>query len=263
MKTIADVFDATQDIASARSVYIALSEIASDEGSEIFTRPIKQIADRAAVSYRTTASILTRFEALKLIAVERHVVEGTKERAPSTFTMLGNGCRTLGNGCCRLSLPRIEKETDKKNERKEIKNTHSEVLCLDGLKPGEAEIIKRYNETFVPLGWLPLDKITPAVQNVLQNCTPDIFDNLVPIAADRANWPRKRTFTTLLWNTRTAAERLRRLPLNVLRQRRQKAQDERNRLFDRKDPNANRERREQLKREIDEIEEITKTRMPS
>src|SRR5262245_52995997 len=97
MKTIADVFDATQDIASASSVYLALSEIGSDEGSHSFTLPIKQIADRAAVSYRTAASILTRFEVLKLIAVERHYVEGTKERAPNAFTMLGNGCRTLGN----------------------------------------------------------------------------------------------------------------------------------------------------------------------
>src|SRR5215472_4265110 len=76
MNIIADVFDATQDIGSARCVYVALCEIASDEGSETFTRPIKQIANRAAVCYRTTASLLNRFEALKLIAVERHFVEG-------------------------------------------------------------------------------------------------------------------------------------------------------------------------------------------
>jgi hypothetical protein len=113
MKTIADVFD--NDIASARSVYVALTEIASDEGSETFTRPIRQIADRAGVAYRTAATILNRLESLKVIAVERGVVEGTKERAPSTFTMLGNKNLRLGNGAARC-LPR---DSDKKRRKKQ------------------------------------------------------------------------------------------------------------------------------------------------
>jgi hypothetical protein len=40
MKTIADIFDATRNTASARSVYVALSEIESDERGESFTRTI-------------------------------------------------------------------------------------------------------------------------------------------------------------------------------------------------------------------------------
>jgi hypothetical protein len=115
MKTIADVFD--NDIASARSVYVALTEIASDEGSETFTRPIRQIADRAGIAYRTAATILNRLESLKLIAVERGVVEGTNGRASSTFTMLGNKNLRLGNGAARC-LPR---DSDKKR-KKEKKN---------------------------------------------------------------------------------------------------------------------------------------------
>jgi hypothetical protein len=115
MKTIADVFD--NNIASARSVYVALAEIASDEGSETFGRPIRQIADRAGVAYRTAATILNRLESLNLIAVARGVVEGTKERAPSTFTLLGNKNLRLGNGAARC-LPR---DSDKKR-KKEKKN---------------------------------------------------------------------------------------------------------------------------------------------
>jgi hypothetical protein len=197
---------------------------------------------------------------LKLIAVERHVVEGTKEHAPSTYTMLGIDCRTLGSRRCKALLPRIEKETDKNLKEKETKNTPSDVFCLDGLKPEEAEIIKRYNETFVPLGWLPVDKITPAVQNILQNCTVGIFDKLDAIAADHANWPRKRTFTNLFWQTRTPFERLQHLPLHVLKKRRQVCQDERNRLWNPQDRDANRERRTQLLDEMDSIDEVIKAR---
>ena len=78
---IAEIFDATNDVNSARSVYVALTEFASDNGCETFTVPINQIARRSGVSYRTASGILNRFESLRLIAVQRHIVERTKERA--------------------------------------------------------------------------------------------------------------------------------------------------------------------------------------
>ena len=117
---IADIFDATNDVNSARTIYVALTEFASDNGSETFTAPIAQIARRAGVSYRTAFAILNRFESLKLIAVKRHVVEGTKERAPSTYTMLGNQCITLCNRRIQARLPRMIKKNDNdKNQQKE------------------------------------------------------------------------------------------------------------------------------------------------
>jgi molybdenum-dependent DNA-binding transcriptional regulator ModE len=121
---IADIFDATNDVNSARTIYVALTEFASDNGSETFTAPIAQIARRAGVSYRTACAILNRFESLKLIAVKRHVVEGTKERAPSTYTMLGNQCITLCNRRIQARLPRmIKKNDDDKNKQKENQGT--------------------------------------------------------------------------------------------------------------------------------------------
>ncbi len=48
------------------SVYVALSQLASDAHSQTFTAPISEIARRAAVSYRTAAGVLKRFEALEV-----------------------------------------------------------------------------------------------------------------------------------------------------------------------------------------------------
>jgi hypothetical protein len=117
MKTMADIFDATRNTASARSVYVALSEIQSDEGSESFTRTIAQIASRAGVSYRTTTTILNCFEQANFIAVKRNTIAGTKLQAPSTYVLLGNHCLTIGNG--KLNpLPRLKK--NRKNLNKPI-----------------------------------------------------------------------------------------------------------------------------------------------
>lgn len=82
--------------ADALSVYDGLSELASDKHSETFTVSISQIAERAGVSYKTASKALNRFESLKLIEVQRNLVEGTKEHAPSTYTMLGTPDLTLG-----------------------------------------------------------------------------------------------------------------------------------------------------------------------
>jgi hypothetical protein len=109
MKTIADIFDATRNTASARSVYVAMTEFQSDEGSGSFTRTIAQIASRAGVSYRTTTTILNCFEEANFIAVKRNTIAGTKLQAPSTYTLLGNGCLSLSNG--KLNpLPRLRKK---------------------------------------------------------------------------------------------------------------------------------------------------------
>jgi len=108
LKTIGEIFDATNDTSSARSVYLALTQIASDEQSESFTKPIGEIARRAGVSYRTAARILSRFEAIRILRVDRNLVEGTKEHSASTYT-LGNGCSTSGNDRNRPSLPKVQK----------------------------------------------------------------------------------------------------------------------------------------------------------
>jgi hypothetical protein len=57
LRFIRDCFDSNNSVASALSVYLALSEKASDEQSEQFDCRIRDIAARAGVSYKTAAEI--------------------------------------------------------------------------------------------------------------------------------------------------------------------------------------------------------------
>ncbi len=116
LRMIADIFDATGDANLTRSVYLALCEIASDKQANRFTVAIAEIAKRACVSYRKTLSLLQRFETLKIIEVQRNIVEGTKELAPSTYTLC-TGCITLCTDAQHGSMPRVYK-----NKRKIRKN---------------------------------------------------------------------------------------------------------------------------------------------
>jgi hypothetical protein len=118
---IASIFDATNDVNSARSLYLALSEFASDNGTETFTESIAQIARRAGVSYRTTTSFMKRFESLKLIAIVRQTFPGTKLQAPNSYTMLGNSCLSVGNELLS-SLPRVQRKKRKENKDLSKKN---------------------------------------------------------------------------------------------------------------------------------------------
>jgi hypothetical protein len=116
LKMIRNVFENGHGIAAIPiSVYVSMSELASDAHSETFTAPIMQIALRAGASYRTTAKILNRFESMKLIRVQRNSVRGTKEHAPSTYTMLGTPCLTLGKHEASC-LPKMMNNTKKKKK---------------------------------------------------------------------------------------------------------------------------------------------------
>jgi hypothetical protein len=89
--------------AYAIAVYVAVTELASDEQSETFSRYIANIARRAGVSYRTAAIYLKRLESCGLIGIERRFVEGSKERLSNVYTLR----HIVPNP--RHSVPRIEK----------------------------------------------------------------------------------------------------------------------------------------------------------
>jgi hypothetical protein len=132
VRRIRDVFDATNDVSSALAIGVALAEIASDEGRDTFTRPIGEIGKRAGICYRTTASILDRFEQLEIIHVQRNAISGTKLKAPSTYTLctLGNQCLSIGIGRIQGSLPRdmIKKEKRRKNDSDKPERARVETL---------------------------------------------------------------------------------------------------------------------------------------
>jgi hypothetical protein len=133
------------------------------------------------------------------------------------------------------------------------KHTHSAVFSANGLTEEQKQIVSHYNETFVPEGWLPVNKITPAVRNVLDNCTGEQFDALADtVATHRDNWPRTRTFWALFSHTnrkpRLASKSnkdLRSLRYELIEERKGKLNDA---------------RRAETKKQLLEIKGIFKTR---
>ncbi len=87
---ITETFAESDRAASARSVYVALSEVASDKRSDTFKVRKALIAYKAGVSIKTVERILKDLEKLGLVKSERGFAEvgsGTI-KAPNTYTLL-------------------------------------------------------------------------------------------------------------------------------------------------------------------------------
>lgn len=104
---IREAFDESTFLDQAFAVYLTLSELASDEQSPTFKATRRKIAERSGVSMRRVSEILARFKLLSLLDWKQNFQEGTKELAPSTYTL--SRC-TAGT---RLGTPRTRLGTDK------------------------------------------------------------------------------------------------------------------------------------------------------
>lgn len=75
------------EAASAKLVYLALCRIASNENSNVFTKPINYIATLSSVHRRTVERRLPDLERIRLVTIARRKVEGTKANDSSTYTL--------------------------------------------------------------------------------------------------------------------------------------------------------------------------------
>jgi hypothetical protein len=121
VRLIHEQFSESCDLPSANSIYLALCSLASDEQRETFTEKKALIAFRAGVSVRTADSVLARMEAMGLVRVDRQSVNGSKMKAPNTYTLLaiGNGCASIGNDCASMRNGRIQPSISEKVEESE------------------------------------------------------------------------------------------------------------------------------------------------
>ncbi len=76
------------DTPSALLTYVALTEMASDLKSETFQASASYIASKVKLTSRTVTKFIEPLEKLKLIAVRRTKVPGTKAMASNTYTLL-------------------------------------------------------------------------------------------------------------------------------------------------------------------------------
>lgn len=125
-KSIADrIRTQSNEPSSALLTYLALCEIASDNGAETFKVSQTEIAYKAGLSVRTISDRIHDLAELGLIEIDTPAV-----RQPTTFKLLdpiGNGCRTIGNGCrtfgnengvlsAMVADPILYKEKERKKE---------------------------------------------------------------------------------------------------------------------------------------------------
>ena len=65
------------------------------------------------------------------------------------------------------------------------------------------EAIEYYNAQLVPLGWLPVTKVSPALEDALEIDDAEHIRELVDAviaAPDDESWPKRKTLVRLLWN---------------------------------------------------------------
>ncbi len=136
-RRIREAFDATNNVASALSVYDALCEIASDEGREQFTTTHAWIQRISGVSVSTIKKHLMVLSEVGLISVTTPPL-----RAPSTYVLLSfaSDCPSFANGELALanssqSGPLATSEERQKKERRTGEDSISPALGIYAFYP--------------------------------------------------------------------------------------------------------------------------------
>jgi hypothetical protein len=93
LRLITETFAESNQAASARSLYLAMTELASDQQSDVFTVPGALIAYKAGLSVRTVERLMHGLEHLEIVAVKRNIARPTSGtagaiKAASTYTLL-------------------------------------------------------------------------------------------------------------------------------------------------------------------------------
>ncbi len=84
---ITDVFTENfRGASAARSIYVALSQIASDQQSDTFDASQSVIAHRAGLSVATVKRVLPIFRDLGLVVIKRNYVNNIEQS--STYTLV-------------------------------------------------------------------------------------------------------------------------------------------------------------------------------
>ncbi len=222
LKLITEAFAESNQAVSARSVYVALTELASDAQSDTFTVNKALVGFKAGTSVKTVERVLNGLEELGLVKVDRGFV-GTGSgtiRAANTYTLLPirhDDATSLRHGGKPTSKSDRVEESKKNLRTRHGHEEHAHATRasataaapspegLEELSDDERAIIVDYNTTLVPLGWKRLNRITPAVLEVLRRdsaADADVWRTFFESIANapRDQWPHHRTFVRLHWD---------------------------------------------------------------
>ena len=130
-RAIREAFDADGRKCSALSIYDALTEIASNEQSDTFTKSHDYIASFAGLDGKTSKRIMPIFEKMKIVHVRRNGSDGLQ--TANTYTLLPLGLKVPTQG------------QSQKNDMSLVLNKSSEESAE---KSDDCENAKARNEPF-------------------------------------------------------------------------------------------------------------------
>lgn len=173
---IRNAFDADDDVKHGLVVYLVLTEIASDERAEVFTRRIGNIAERAGLSYRKTADVLNKLANNGLVEITENLIPGTSAKAPSTYRLLsvtlGTECARLGTDAKQPSVPiSVNNVFNNRSKQKENKTRAIERFKALGYTPPSAAKIEAYEAICVGSGlhFLPITEYREEIEERLHD----------------------------------------------------------------------------------------------
>lgn len=111
-RSIRERFDARNCVATALSLYDALTEEASNKQAETFTTTHAWLHVLSGVSPSTIKKHLKVFADMGIVKIK----ECPGLRGPSTYTLLANGCLTLANGTPNGALATSEESSEESKE---------------------------------------------------------------------------------------------------------------------------------------------------
>ena len=110
--------------AAAQSVYVALTELATDARCASVQSPISEVAKRAGLGYRTTASALGLIEEAGFVQVQNNYFPGGELRTSNTYTLVSHDvalckfCLARGNSAKLQPLPRSLEDAEELKEKR-------------------------------------------------------------------------------------------------------------------------------------------------
>ncbi len=155
LRRICEHFAESNKVPSARSVYLAFCELASNEAAETFQVKVATVARFAGVSVRTVSDVLPELELIQVLAIDRKTIPGSKMDAPSVYTLLsvGNSFAPLGNNCIPLcngpeqtSVAENLKNSEKNNTEEQGEEPISPSPAAKGVRIHQSLVVSIYQE---------------------------------------------------------------------------------------------------------------------
>jgi hypothetical protein len=167
LRTIADVLEEGKhgNLTAARSVYLALGEIASDKQSDTFTVATSYIAQRAGVTSKTVRRVIKILKRLGFVTIQGRSARGLK--VAHEYTLIRGDCRigliypSFGKAK-KIDLPTREEcsEESRESTARKGKNSSQNINGEEGHEDGgENDVIvhkqtgERFNKRTKEFEW--------------------------------------------------------------------------------------------------------------